>query len=162
MKTSIQFIFAIALLFAFSSVDIIACTISEVPLRKQFRKSNAVFVGKVLKIEEYNPTKEEKRKFISENWQSWTMFSKVTFEVRDKWKGNVPKTKEFLAAAFYTCGCDQNVSEYEIGKEYLIYAPENNFVTICDSKLTLNEWVKKEMKRLDSFSFRLWARIYLF
>lgn len=137
-----------------------ACSVIETPLRKQFRRADVVFIGKVSNIIQYKPSEKE-RLLMPEEWRSWNDFSKVTFEIKKKWKGKVSKTQAFISFAD-VCACSQTVSEFEKGKGYLVFSEEKSFVTICDSNESESETTKREIKRLNNFGFRLWARIYPF
>ena len=140
------------IVFSFETVN--ACTVYVRPARKEFRRANSVFVGKILEVEDIDLTEIEKKKLIPKDWQHWKVFSKVTVEIQQKWKGNASGTKEFWSVAFGNCRCEPP-KQFEIGKEYLIFAESSKFVAFCDSKPTTYDWTKTEMKRLDSFGFRL-------
>jgi hypothetical protein len=148
-------------LFIISFESLIACTVEITPLRKEFRQANSVFTGKILEVEDIDLTEMEIQKLIPREWRDLNVFSKVTVEIKDKWKGNASGTKEFWSVAFGTCSCDPP-KQFEIGKEYLIFAERSNFIAFCDSKPITINWAKSEIKQLDSFGFRLWARIYPF
>jgi len=151
----------LASIFCFQTVD--ACTIVVPPFRKEFRRAESVFTGKVINIvDAYSPSEKEAASF-PEGWESWKYFSKVTFEVKNKWKGDASGTREFIAVAFYSCGCaGQKIDSFQAGAEYLVFAREKNFVWICDSYKIEDEWAKDRIKRLGSFWFRAWARVYPF
>ncbi len=140
----------------------IACSIIITPLRKEFRRANTVFTGKVTQVNAVSLTEIEKSKLVPKNWRSWDIFSKVTVEVHKRWKGSLSGTNEFLAVAFFSCGCETMPLQYDLGKEYLVFAEKANFITICDSRVTQMNNTKTELTKLDSFGFRLWARIYPF
>jgi hypothetical protein len=150
----------LASVFCFQAVN--ACTIKVPPFRKEFRRAESVFTGKVVKIvEAYSPTAKEAASF-PEGWESWKYFSKITFEVKHKWKGDASDTREFVAVAFFDCGCPGGFDAFKTGEEFLVFADEKNFVWICDSYKIEDEWAKDRIKRLDSFWFRAWARVYPF
>jgi hypothetical protein len=138
-----------------------ACSISELPLRKQFRIANSVFVGRVSKVIEYKPTDKELLS-VPENWRDWTVWSKVTFEVEKKWKGNFSKQQEFIAVAYYICGCSATMSQFKEGEKYLSFSQGKNFVSICDSEESETETAEKKLKRIDNFGFRFWSVVYPF
>lgn len=139
-----------------------ACSVVEIPLRKQFRHAASVFVGKVLKVEEYSLPESERSKVIPENWSSLKVFSKVTFEITNSWKGDLKKTVQLIGVASDVCACSQNVTQYQAGMEYLIFSHENNFITICDARPNGSDWAVADKKRIDRFWFRAWARILPF
>lgn len=140
----------------------LACSIEITPLRKRFRRAESVFVGKVISIAEYNPSEKEKL-LIPEYTRDWKYFSKVTFEINEKWKGDVSKKQDFIAIAYFPCGCPgDDIDQFKEGEEFLVFTEDNNFVSICGSEETASGYTKKKIKRLDSFWFRKWARIYPF
>ena len=149
----------VLLIVSFESL--IACTVEITPLRKEFRQANSVFVGKIIEIEDVALTEIEIQKLIPKEWRDLKVFSKITVEVKDKWKGNALGTKKIWSVTFGSCRCDKP-KQFEIGKEYLIFAKRDNFIAFCDSKPTTLDWAKDEMKQLDNAGFRLWARIYPF
>lgn len=163
-KKHLQIISLVAVTLMFSLQTAIACTVYIQPFRKEFRQADSVFAGRIVKVEEINLTEIEKQKLVPKDWDGWNVFSKVTVEVNQKWKGNSRKgTKEFFAVAFFDCGCpDSKIDEFVVGQEYLIASPKNTFISICDSKNTNSDRAKAEIKQLDRFGFRLWARIYPF
>lgn len=165
---------ALILSLIFCSQTVFSCTIVIPSFRKTYRESKSVFIGEVLKIEEYYDVAGKERQ-ISEDWletndilkkaspQFKGLFSKVTFEIKNRWKGNLSKQEDFIAVAFYDCGCpDNGVDRFEIGKEYLVMASGKNFAAICDSKVADSDWAKTDIKRLNKFWFRVWATIYPF
>ena len=151
----------LALLFCFQDTN--ACTIIVPPLRKQFRDSKGVFVGKVIKLTNstYVPNESEKRDIPKVWWDEAEEFSKITFEITKGWKGNFAKQQDFFSINIFSCPCAE-IRKFEEGKEYLVYAAGKNFVTICDSKEIIFAGTKDEIKHLDNFWFRTWARIYPF
>ena len=171
-----KFCFALTLtaIFLGSSQIAFSCTIYIPPFRKVYRESKSVFVGKVLKIEEYYNLTETDKRIIPEHWlqindrlraasQYKGLFSKITFEIKDKWKGNIAERKDFISVSAYDCGCPgDGINVFEIAQEYLVTAREKNFVSVCDSKTADSDWAKDDIKRLDKFWFRTWATIYPF
>jgi hypothetical protein len=161
MNKIFRLIFIFGLVFIFGFQNVIACTIEIAPLRKQFRGAKAVFIGKVVKISQFNPTETEKLQNVPENWRDMDNFSKITIEAQNKWKGSISSRKDFIGVIGFPCGCD-SYQELKENKTYLFFVYEKNFLTICDAKESDKDWVKKEMKRLNNFGFRLWSRIYPF
>lgn len=169
-----KFCFALilAVIFLGNSQIAFSCTIYIPPFRKIYRASESIFVGKVLKIEEYYNLTETDERRIPEHWlrendrvkaslQYKGLFSKVTFEIKDNWKGNLAERKDFISVPAYDCGCPgDGINVFEIGQEYLVTAANKDFVTVCNSKKT--DWAKDDIKKLDKFWFRAWATIYPF
>lgn len=144
----------------FFSLSVAACTIEISPLRKDFRRANSVFIGKLLSIDELTPNTSNEK--IPDEWSDWKVFSKIKFQVERKWKGSYAGEREFVAAAYYTCGCDTRMSQFVEGKEYLVFAESSDFVFVCSAEEIGRLTTTDKMKRLDSFWFRTWARIYPF
>lgn len=162
------FILLVSLIsFCFQSIT--ACSLDIPPLRKEFRNSKLVFLGKITKIEDYYVPTEQEKAYIPKYWKEISaemknnkIFSKVTFEIKNEWKGSLPENKEFLSVAYWGCGCPGEIDKFEIKKEYVIFSTEKNFVSVCDSfRQTIME-KPKLIKKLDDFWFRIWARIYPF
>lgn len=154
------------MIFCFQTIN--ACSLVIPPLRKEFRKSKAVFIGKVLKVEEtYSPTAKAEKN-IPFFWREMALkyrfiYSKVTFEIKNKWKDNLPKTVDFVTIAAFDCNCPGGgIDFFEIGEEFLVMASGKRFAFICDSKKTSTEWAKSDIKRLNSFWFRAWTNLYPF
>lgn len=84
-----------------------SCAIMLSP-EEEFSRSYAVFAGKVTGIEEPPP-----RKF-----QSSIDPVKVTFDVKEAWKGNVDPTFT-ITTARSTVSCGFN---FQVGQEYIVYA----------------------------------------
>ena len=155
------------LIFLSNLQSVNACSLSIPPLRKEFRTAKSVFVGKILKIENsYVPNDREKQN-IPENWKEGSLknldiFSKVTFEIKNEWKGNLPAEKTFIAVSYWDCGCPGDQDKFEENEEYILFANERNFITVCDSFREKLDGKAHLTKRLDKFWFRTWARIYPF
>ncbi len=164
----ILFYMTLVVLILLSNLQIIyACTISIPPLRKEFRTAKSVFAGKVLKIENsYLPTEGEKQD-IPENWtegslKNLNVFSKVTFEIKNEWKGNQPDKKTFIAVSYWSCGCPGDQDKFEENEEYIIFAERKNFITVCDGWREKLDGKSRLTKRLDKFWFRTWASVFPF
>lgn len=135
----------------------LACSIYLPPLRHDFRKAETVFVGKVLSVEPAVLTKDEEKKLSK--LKERELFSRIKFQIIKQWKGANVNEREYVGIAFDFCGCpDWPMDQFVEGKEYLIFAREKNTLSVCESMSVTPE----VMKRLDSFWFRTWARIYPF
>jgi hypothetical protein len=100
---------------------------------------------------------------IPEHWQDSKYFSKVRFEIKNKWKGDVSENQEFLAVAYWDCGCPgDTIDQFKEGEEFLIFASGKKFVTVCDAWRTKIETKEQLVKKLNEFRFRAWSRIYPF
>ena len=130
----------------------LACSCAEFSVRHKFRHSDAVFVGKVVEMGPFGPTKEFPLAVYL-----------VRFEVERRWKG--ARGREVTAVADFDrpgwCG-DLNLT---VGERYLIYAPREkgrlHVHTDCGPNLDL-KWTEaaEEMKRLGSVALRAKARLY--
>ena len=156
--------FTLLSLAAFSVQTARAGTIVVPPLRKECRRAKAAFVGKVTKIESgYAPTEKERRD-IPEFWlderqkrlkagSTDSIFTKITFEIREEWKGDVPKIAEFVAVPVSVCGCDITPSRFKADQEYLVMASGRRFAEICDAR-PVDDIARAKIKKLDGFWFR--------
>ncbi len=147
----------ITLLVTILSGYVLACSISIPPLRRDFRKAESVFVGKVLSVQSTALTKAEEKRFSY--LKDWESFSRIKFQVIKQWKGAAGNEREYVGIAFDLCGCpDWPMDQFVEGREYLVFAREKNTLTVCESESVTTE----KTRRLDSFWFRTWARVYPF
>lgn len=138
------------------------CSLNISPLRKDFRAAKSVFLGKVTSISDYSLSENDKS-FIPESWQNHKYFSKVRFEIKNKWKGDVSQNQEFIAVAYWWCGCPGGKpDEFKVGEEFIVFATGKKFITVCDTFRDKLDGKPALIKKLDSFGFRAWARIYPF
>ncbi len=137
--------------------SVVACSIYIPPLRRDFRKAESVFIGRVVSVNAANLTLREKEE-LSDFGDSRS-FSRMRFQVLKKWKGARNKELEFSGIAHDFCGCPGGpMDQFVEGKEYLIFARRKTTLSVCESEPVTNE----KIARLDSFWFRTWARIYPF
>lgn len=153
-------LFALVLTCGLFLHPILGCSVDIIPLRKQFRRADAVFTGRVKKVSDYYPSAFDLQR-APKDLADWKFWSKVTFEIDQKWKGNMRKNEEFLAA-IDVCTCDVRARELKEGVEYLVFAEKRKFLHVCRAHETDNEWAESDMKKLNKFSFRLWSRLYPF
>lgn len=146
------------LLFLFS-FEVLACSIYIPPLRKDFRGADTVFVGRVESVASLS---NYDAAVIPKSWDDWKMFERITFSVERKWKGDARKVREYTGVSVYDCGCPGGLDQFEVGKAYLVFARKERFVSVCESERIGGKYVEEKMKRLDSFWFRSWSRIYPF
>lgn len=172
MKKVYRFFVSLVFICALWFQTVSACSLYIPPLRKDFRAAKTVFLGKVLNIEnDYIPTEEEKKSMPS-HWKSsdgklqdpysGNLYSKVTFEIKNKWKGDLSGQQAFAALAFWGCGCPGDWDQFKVGEEYVVFASGKKFITVCNAWRTRLSNKAATIKKLDDFGFRLWARIYPF
>ena len=111
MKT-IVFIFSFIVITA---ISVPASECSIVLHRDEFRKSKAVFIGEVVKIENQTAEDREENGFFNE-WKNEFMYS-VTLKVIKSWKGSKKEKKIWIHMTH-----DLRKWKFEIGRKYLIYA----------------------------------------
>lgn len=148
-KFSIKVVCAFALL-PLCAPAALACSCGDPGVRARFRAADFVFVGRVLEMKPAEPDEA-----------SPTAVSLVRFEVEGQWKG--AKRTEVVAVADYDmpgmCG-DLNLA---VGRRYLIYAPVEKGRLRVGADCGPNrdaEYAAREIKKLKSFWFRLFARVY--
>jgi hypothetical protein len=145
----------IVIIFNFILITAISVNASEcsvVPHRDEFRKSKAVFIGEVVKIE--TQTAEERQEnVISNEWKNQLMY-RVTLKVIKSWKGS---KKEKVIWTHLTHDLSNWI--FEIGRKYLIYARNYNGLLIgaddCNRTRpleTTNKHELEEFNELDSFN----------
>jgi hypothetical protein len=108
---------------------------------------------------------EELSKQIREKHPDYKFLTKVTFNVERSWKGD--RKKQVYLYSTMICDCPTRYDYFSIGKKYLVFSDKNTYFDPCDvynAKVdsTNDASVKNEIRRLDSFQFRIWARIYPF
>lgn len=151
--------FVLILFFVtFSFENIIACTVNIEPLRKTFRQSKNVFVGEIISVEPVN------EKDLPKNLKEYKYLSKLTFKVDKSWKG---KNKRVVVYSYPFCNCPMREYNFSAGKKFLVFADKNSYYDVCNlSNIEFssdrNNNSQEIIKRLDSFWFRTWARIYPF
>jgi hypothetical protein len=141
-----------AVLLCLSAREAPACSCGEFSVRQKFRSSDAVFVGRVVELTPFGPTKEFP-----------LAMHLVRFEVERRWKG--ARGREVTAVADFDSPGMCGDLKLEVGGRYLIYAPSEKgrlrVYADCGPNLDL-KWKEAagEMKRLDSFWLRAKARLY--
>ena len=141
---------------AFCAESAIACTCVHQKLSKRFRKAEAVFVGTPVYVDENDPGQVKS----IQNFKKGLSMLKV----KKSWKGVKSETIA-VELDFNTYGGNcPNLTRFEVDEDYLIFAYGKDLkVTVgCpdSAKITKgSEYPHNEMKRLDRFWFRLWARI---
>jgi hypothetical protein len=125
-----------------------ACSCANPSVREKFRNADAVFVGYLLSIKDSN---------VEEFPHS------IKFRVEKHWKGVAGNNVTVLFAFDNPGWCgDLPLTK---GEQYLIYAyhQKEGLVTYIDcgpNRIAQN--VPDEMRKLNGFGFRLFARLYPF
>ncbi len=126
------------------------CTVPK--LRRDYREATAIFVGKVVEVR-FNQSSDDKTRRLHP--------MAVKLKVEKSWKGvRSPEITVITNEAITVCGG----FEFREGERYIIYAYEKDLVTFnsCSRSRPLNyedEFDAKEIKRLNSFWFRLMAQL---
>lgn len=152
MKKIFSITTTLFLLLCLFSETVFSCSIVIVSLRKEFRNAKDVFLGEIISVEK------------SDSYQ-------VTFKVLKSWKGR--KAKELTITAFDYCLCPNRKFDFEKGKQFLVMTTlvgedETRQLIFDTCQIYIYQVDKfpdeanKTMKRLDSFWFRTWAKIYPF
>lgn len=142
--------------------EVLPCSIEIPPLRKDFRRAEKIFVGEVLSVSE-TKLSDVARQDLPESWQNWNTFSNIKFRISKQWKGSLVRETEYTGVAYFYCGCPgEPIDEFKKGNAYLVFAEDSNLLTVCEAEMVGSEYVAKKMKRLDSFWFRTWSRVYPF
>jgi hypothetical protein len=148
LMKKITLIFCVILI---SAMPVIACDCFEIlSHREEFRKSKAVFIGEVVKIEISLPKVREK---IPE-WVRNELGDRITFRVIKSWKGSKTKKEVWSDIMHLFCaGWD-----FKVGEKYLVYARRNNDLLMGAEYCfrtrpleTTNKRELKEFKELDNF-----------
>src|SRR5687768_13378452 len=150
--------FCAVVLISTCAIDVNACTIQIVGLRDEFRKSKNIFIGEVVSVDVV--PKDGLPRRLAANWNS---LERITFRIKTSWKGDKSGTIEVLSNV--ACDCPMRSLIFERGKEFIIFADRDNFADACSLRNfdTAHERYKdnlgNDVRRLDNFWFRSWARI---
>lgn len=159
MDKLLKYLFAIFII-AFSVQAVSATSIYIRPLHREYRKSKIVFVGTVIKIEEYQMSDAE-RKTLPEMWNDWKWFSKVRFKVTNALKGIGKGEREILAYSYPPCRFPGDPPvDFEENVEYLVFSESKKIVTGCAS--TKAKYAEHKIEKLNKFWFRSWSSIFPF
>lgn len=149
LKRLSQLAFTLAIMLG-SAPQALACSCADPSVREKFRAADSVFVGSLIEI---TPTD------TAGDFPSAAHL--VKFKVEKRWKG--ARTSVIVAVANYDrpgwCG-DLSLTA---GERYLIYADrqEGRFVVQTDCGPNRNvKNAPEEIKRLNGFWFRLFARLH--
>ncbi|MFT3744859.1 MAG: hypothetical protein QM785_11285 [Pyrinomonadaceae bacterium] len=160
LMASMHSLFLVSVVALLASIPANGCTVEIESLRKQFRRANAVFMGKIIELDNGALTSKELTR-IPDDWRDTPqLISKVSFSIEKTWKGSSRKQAEYVGVPVFDCGCPGGkIDELVDGKEYLIFANEKNFITVCESAPADREHTRSQVKQLNSFWFRFFARI---
>ena len=154
----------LTIIFIFN-IQVNACSIIEIPLRKEFRRAKTIFTGRVINIADFSPSEDE-RSLIPTYWQDSNnppQFSKITFEITHSWKNRLNSREEFIGLSERLCGCyGEDFRKFEYKKDYFVISSERKFIDLCYSEEMNNELPQKKIKRFNSFWFRTWTKVYPF
>lgn len=137
-----------------STQAVYPCTCAAIGQRRAFKKASAVFIGRVVEINPYQGEPFEYGPFpISQS---------VKLKVEKSWKGaEQPEIIVLSEKYFGWCGG----FNFQAGDKYLLYAfsHDGKLVThsVCTRSSPLSE-ATGQVKRLNNFWFRLFARTYPF
>jgi hypothetical protein len=147
-------------LFSLGASMISACSCVSDSLSKRFKKAQAIFVGKATDDEPEN-------KSLIQNSSNTSKYVQI-LEVVKAWKG---VKKEFIAIDFNTKNLGAScptLYHFEDDKEYLVFAywKELKVEMVCSDTTSIspeyNSTAQREIRQLNSFSFRFWSRLNLF
>jgi hypothetical protein len=130
-----------------------SCSCADPSQREKFREANTVLLGEVTEIRESKET--------DKNFSTYPFL--VRFKVERQWKG--AKKQEFVALADYDNPGMCGDLDLKVGERFLIYAYREKgrllIVTDCGPNRRA-EYAEEEIEKLDSFWFRMFARLYPF
>ena len=133
-------------------IYVVSCSCVEQNTRQKFRAAQSVFLGTVIDTSPAHFAGE-----LS------TFFDLVRFRVDRQWKGN--KKKEITLAAQYDVPGMCNDLPIDKGQQILVYATKREGQLVLYRECGPNLPAKSagdEIKQLDSFWFRLYARVFPF
>lgn len=159
MKRQIPIFLLTLAVLAISAPAAHGCTCDALPKASTaFRKARAVFMGQVI-----GKTQSK----LPANWDSDTMpmvSDVVTFRIEKQWKGiRQSEVEAWIDLRFLNCSSMQ----FRQGERYLIYADSYKgslVVYWCDraalTESLSSEWAQKRVRQLNSFWFRMRARLF--
>ncbi len=141
-------------------IEASACTVTIVGLRREFRRSNNVFIGEVVNVE--GVRKDKLPSHLAENWD---VLDKIMFRIKRSWKGK--RTGIIDVFSNVACNCPNRVLKFEPGKEFVIFS-DRGFADACSMRVfdttdkAYSEHSRRDMGKLNDFWFRAWSRAYPF
>ena len=151
MKLSLHLVMLVGLLMMAAS-PAEACSCADPSQREKFRKADIVFLGEVLQHGYVDPVP-----------QDGEFLELANFAVKRQWKGE-RKQQIRLLLTFDAPGMCNDL-KLTVGRQYLMYAYREKEGWVSYTDCGPNLWASEateEMKNLDSFWFRLWARVWRF
>ncbi len=165
-------IYALTIMFCFQRVN--ACEVYITPLRKNFREAKQVFLGEIISVEK--KTGNEIPEDFGNYGVHYNEIFKLSFKVVRAWKG-VKKQKVVSLYSEDNCLCPNRKYDFQVGDTLLAFVDKYQKLDTCniytkqlDDKYLEKRYkpniyleeTNKDMKQLDGFGFRLWARLYPF
>jgi hypothetical protein len=149
---SLVHIFVVLGLLVLCGLPVEACSCSDPSQHEKFRKADVVFLGEIVDSSFLNPIPKDS-----------PFVQSVGFVVKRQWKG--PSQKQIrLMLTFDSPGMCGDML-LTVGSEYLMYAyrEKEGLVSYSDcGPNILATRAKADLKNLNSFWFRLWARLWRF
>jgi hypothetical protein len=137
---------------ALSALTVHACSCGEPSQREKFRKADIVFLGELVE-----------QTFIKEVPKDSTLFQAVNFSIKRQWKGTHQKQIRVLLE-FDTPGMCGDLP-LVVGTEYLMYVYRKREGLVswidCGPNMLARD-ASADMKNLNSFWFRFFARVWPF
>lgn len=152
-------ILLLTMAIAFLTESALACTCAHQKLSKRFRKAEAVFVGTSVYVDESDSKLVKSvQNYRPDRW---------VLEAKKSWKG--VRSKLIAVEHDYGdfSGSCPSLTGFELDEDYLVFAYGSKLkVTVeCPDSVRIrkgDEYPQKQMKRLDRFWFRFWARVWPF
>jgi hypothetical protein len=141
-------------ILTFSSQVVYSCTCTAANQRRSFKDAAVVFIGRVIEV---SPIKED----ISYN-EGFPLALKVKLNVEKSWKRKKRSDITVLSQQ-YTGWCGG--FNFNPGERYLLYAYAEDKWLIADSVCARSSplsQASEQVKNLNNFWYRLFARIYPF
>ena len=151
MKPLLQIAIAVGLLVV-CTARVQACSCADPSQRKKFRTADVVFLGEIVE-----------RHYLSDLPKDALFMQSVTFSVKRQWKG--PKQKQLSVLFDFDAPGWCSDMPLIVGREYLtyVYREKAGWASFTDCGPNVEKSLATEdMKKLDSFWFRLSARLWLF
>lgn len=151
MKSLLHVLFVVCL-FTISASIVQACSCADPSQRSKFRRADVVFLGEITRYT-----------FLGNISKDSQLVQSASFQVKRQWKGAKQKEIRLLLPIDGpgTCG-DMPLT---VGMQYLVYAyrEKEGLVTYGDCGPNVPAgYANEDIKKLNSFWFRLSARLWLF
>lgn len=154
----------VAVLFVFGTCcvqSVLACSCIVSPLTKRFRESKAIFVGKVVDVNDVSSSKIQ-------NFEEGRFVFEVTKALKGVKRSHV--AIDLDADEIAKAGMCPTLYRFDEGDEYLIFAygEELTIISVCSdsrklrSKSEVDELAESHLRKLSSFWFRTRVRLWPF